>query len=153
MTRENLSSLLRYAAVALAFYALGGGKGCDVTPWVPTPPVPPTPVVVPGPRQLIVFYQQETATTPWTDTVTDLQSSKYFAEHSHPAPLIVDLDSKDSKGQPSPVVTKWQSEITGIPPPIVLVVDAATKKLVLKESVPPDAKADAVLAVLKKGGG
>ncbi len=89
MTRENLSSLLRYAAVALAFYAMGGGKGCDapVIPW----PVPPAPAPVYSAKvqavvdaiksnptkahKLATFYADFAKTAPSLNTVGDFAAA------------------------------------------------------------------------------
>ena len=142
MTRQTLSNWLLIAAAVLAAYSVGGSKGCDLPVFVP-----PAPVVVEGPRDVLIVHESAKDTPPFGRLASTLREgtvADYLKSKGHNL-LIQDPDDG------SPIIKQWQAEITGATLPIVIVSDKG--KLISKDALAADATAQTVLDLVKKAGG
>lgn len=124
-------------AIPLAMFA-GGMDGCTL-PGVLTPS---------GPRTVLIVREASDSTSETARTLTTAlrtgEPAKYIAAKGHSL-LILDDDSKDENGQPSPVLAKFAP--FAVPELLIIAGD----KAIHREKCP--ATADGVLAVLKAKGG
>lgn len=141
ITFKPADLLLAVALLLLVGVPFAGGvEGCRL----------PNVVAPSGPRVALIVHEQESDTAAWGAFVTALRDgepSKYITEHKHSL-LILDDDGKDENGQPSPFLAKFAPY--KVPELLIL---SPPDKLLHREPLPADPKADAVLAALKANGG
>lgn len=125
----------------------------------PTPPTPvppgPTPPVVEGKRALLIIRESADATPAMARLITALRNpphSVYLKDKGHTL-SILDDDSVDKDGRPTPAVEAWRAQFKDLPLPVLFVIDAAQGNHIHKQSLAPTATAGDVIEVLKKFGG
>lgn len=132
----------------------GPGPGPNPPPPVPPPVPPPTPVVD-GKRALLLVRESADSTPAVGILITSLRNpphSDYLKSKGHTL-HILDDDSVDADGKPSPLIEAWRPHFAGKTLPVLFVIDAATNKLVYSQELPAATKADDVMKVLKDKGG
>lgn len=134
------------------------GPGPSPVPPVPTPPPGPDPPPVPvveGKRSILIVRETADATPDVARMITALRTpphADYLKSKGHTL-AILDDDSVDENGNPSPLVEAWRPHFAGMTLPVVFVIDPAGGKLIHKQSIPSTATADDVMQILKGNGG
>lgn len=139
--------LLVLVIAALLWFGNGGA--------FPIPGVLPGPVVVEGPRQVVIVHEASDDTPAFARMTVALRTganSDYLKAKKHSL-LILDDDSVDKDGNPSPALQVVRPQLTGLTMPVLFVVDPQSKAIVHKQSLPATATADEVMAILKAHGG
>lgn len=135
MRQQSLPLVLALVGLWLVF----GGQTGGCVPVIGVPA---------GPRTVLIVREASDSTTETARVLTTAlrtgESAKYLAAKGHSL-LILDDDSKDENGQPSPVLAKFAP--FAVPELLIIAGD----KAIHREKCP--ATADAVLAVLKAKGG
>lgn len=117
------------------------------------PPVPPTPV--PGQRAVLIIRETADGTPELSRLLVALRSgpqADYLRQKGHTL-HILDDDSVDQNGRPSPIVEAWRPHIAGMTLPLLIVIDPATSTPLLKEFIAPTATAEQIVARVKEYGG
>lgn len=104
----------------------------------------------------IVMVRETADDTPATGRlVVGLQSgdvAAYFESKGHELYLLDD-DAKDLNDAKAAMLKSVEPVIAGLVEPALVIVDRSTKRVVHKQSVPADAKATDILAIVKGHGG
>jgi hypothetical protein len=90
-------------------------------PVPPPPPTPPTPTT--GKRVVILLRETADQSPALARLIVALRKSSYFPDKQHRL-LILDRDSKDETGAPSPLVSRFLKAVPGAVLPVVAVYEA-----------------------------
>lgn len=136
------SDLLLVVLIALLAWRVTGGEL-------------PTPGPSEGKRTVLVVREASESTPEQARMIVALRTgahAEYLKSKGHVI-YVLDDDSVDKDGNPSPVVQAWKAELAGLTMPVVLVIDTAGNNLIHKQSLAATATADDVMALLKAHGG
>lgn len=121
----------------------------------PDPPGPDPPPVTVGKRTLLIVRETADSTPAMARLVTSLRQpphATYITSKGHSL-AILDDDSVDENGQPTPRLEAWRPHFQGMTLPALFVIDATTNAIVHKQSIPADTTADSLMAIVKAHGG
>lgn len=128
----------------------------------PTPPAPPNPTPGPQPtppagkRTITIIREAQEQTTEFGTLIRDLRSGaaeKYLRDKGHQL-YVLDSDQLGSDGKPTALIQQWAQVIGGIPRPVMVISDSATRQVLLTEPLSKTASdAAAILEAIKKSGG
>lgn len=108
------------------------------TPIPPQPvPVPTPPVPTHGPRTVTIIREGQDQNPQFADLLKSLRSGpteKWLTERGHLV-YVVDDDQKGPDGQPTALVKQWQSIISGMTLPVMVIHDPKTRNVITKESI------------------
>lgn len=103
-----------------------------------------------GPRKVLLVYESNNASPQFKGLLVSLRNGA-VADHlkakSHTL-TVLDLDAKDSSGQPSPAAKAWREAFPGRQIPALVLTDQAGK-VVHSEVLTDATTADSVLAIVK----
>ena len=139
-TRKYLGFGCLLVAAAVLWHGLAGG----VLP-------------IGGPHTIQGVYVRETAESTYETerTVVALRNgpvADYLATKGHTL-LIADKDAKEPNGEPAKAVVKAIADAKPLEPPLLILYDATSGRVLTKTPVPPSTSADAILEQFKKAGG
>ena len=124
-------------------------------PVIPTPPAP----VVSAERVVLVIHETAEQSPAFSRLRNDLvalgEPQKYLASKQH-ALAILDVQSTDPDGKPLSVIEFVKPSISGKTLPVLVVCEKTGNKIgkvLLVESLRPDATADNVIELVKRSGG
>lgn len=123
----------------------------------PPDPTPTPPPVTEGKRDIAIIHE--------SGEVTERQASLHVLLQTHPVFLewrkskghrlfILDDDTKDKTGQPSPLVKRFAKAIpAGTKFPALVILDQSSDAVLYADSLPADITVDGITELIKRHGG
>lgn len=128
--------------------------GSDPIPPGPGPnPGPDPPIVTTGQKLILIWYETESSSQKFNDTMTTLRSSQIAVDLSAKKHQLLILDDDNQPANPG-AATKIAVEAaikTGSPS--ITIVDVATSRVVSSAVLPVDAGVEVITSAIKAAGG